>query len=60
MRILFFTMLTFFGLNVSADDHMREVKTANPFIEMHPKAVQSAADAYYKAVEDNVFNGGSL
>ena len=36
---------------------MRDVKTANPFIELHPKAVQPAADAYYKAVEEKVFNG---
>ena len=57
MRIMFFTMMAFFGANALADDHMRDVKTANPFIEMHPKAVQPAADAYYKAVEEKVFNG---
>ena len=50
-------MLACFGVNVLADDHMRDVKTANPFIELHPKAVQPAADAYYKAVEEKVFNG---
>ena len=50
-------MLACFGVNVMADDHMRDVKTANPFIELHPKAVQPAADAYYKAVEEKVFNG---
>ena len=57
MRIIFFTMIAFFCANALADDHMRDVKTANPFIEMHPKAVQPAADAYYKAVEEKVFNG---
>ena len=50
-------MLACFGVNALADDHMRDVKTANPFIELHPKAVQPAADAYYKAVEEKVFNG---
>ena len=50
-------MLACFSVNALADDHMRDVKTANPFIEMHPKAVQPAADAYYKAVEEKVFNG---
>ena len=50
-------MLACFGVNALADDHMRDIKTANPFIELHPKAVQPAADAYYKAVEEKVFNG---
>ena len=50
-------MLACFGVNALADDHMRDLKTANPFIELHPKAVQPAADAYYKAVEEKVFNG---
>ena len=54
MKVL---LLACFGVNALADDHMRDVKTANPFIEMHPKAVQPAADAYYKAVEEKVFNG---
>ena len=57
MKVILFTMLACFGVNALADDHMREVKTANPFIELHPKAVQPAADAYYKAVEEKVFNG---
>ena len=57
MKIILFAMLACFGVNVLADDHMRDVKTANPFIELHPKAVQPAADAYYKAVEEKVFNG---
>lgn len=57
MKTILFAMLAYFSVNALADDHMRDVKTANPFIEMHPKAVQPAADAYYKAVEEKVFNG---
>lgn len=57
MKVILFAMLACFGVNALADDHVREVKTANPFIELHPEAVQSAADAYYKAVEEKVFNG---
>lgn len=57
MKAILFAMLACFGVNALADDHMRDVKTANPFIELHPKAVQPAADAYYKAVEEKVFNG---
>ena len=57
MKVLLVATLACFGGNALADDHMRDVKTANPFIEMHPKAVQPAADAYYKAVEEKVFNG---
>ena len=57
MKVILFAMLACFGVSALADDHVREVKTANPFIELHPEAVQSAADAYYKAVEEKVFNG---
>ncbi len=57
MKVTLFAMLACFGVNALADDHMRDLKTANPFIELHPKAVQPAADAYYKAVEEKVFNG---
>ena len=57
MKVILFAMLVCFGVNALADDHMRDLKTANPFIELHPKAVQPAADAYYKAVEEKVFNG---
>tara|TARA_B100000925_G_scaffold133427_1_gene99733 strand:+ start:262 stop:654 length:393 start_codon:yes stop_codon:yes gene_type:complete len=57
MKVILFAMLACFGMNALADDHMRDLKTANPFIELHPKAVQPAADAYYKAVEEKVFNG---
>ena len=44
MKALLFAMLAFFGANALADDHVREVKTANPFIELHPEAVRAAAD----------------
>ena len=57
MKVILFAMLACFGVNALADDHMRDLKTANPFIELYPKAVQPAADAYYKAVEEKVFNG---
>ena len=40
-----------------ADDQMREVKTANPFVALHPEAQQEATAEYYVAVENNVFNG---
>lgn len=40
-----------------ADDQMREVKTANPFVALHPEAQQEATAEYYEAVENNVFNG---
>jgi|TARA_B100002051_G_C16346124_1_gene444115 AhpD family alkylhydroperoxidase len=57
MRFTFLAVVAFFVVNAVADDHMREAKTANPLIEIHPKAVQPAADVYYKAVEEKVFNG---
>ena len=57
MKVILFAMLACFGVNALADDHMRDLKTATPFIELHPKALQPAADAYYKAVEEKVFNG---
>ena len=57
MKVILFAMLACFGVNALADAHLRDLKTANPFIELHPKAVQPAADAYYKAVEEKVFNG---
>jgi AhpD family alkylhydroperoxidase len=45
------------GTFVQAEDEMRDVKTANPFILLHPESQQAAAEAYYAAVEKNVFNG---
>ena len=40
-----------------ADDQMRDVKTANPFVALHPEAQQEATAEYYEAVEKNIFNG---
>ena len=46
------------GASVFAEEEaMRDVKTANPFILLHPDSQQAAAEAYYAAVEKNVFNG---
>lgn len=36
---------------------IREAKTGNPIIELHPSANQEATQAFYLAVEKNVFNG---
>ena len=36
---------------------IREAKTGNPIIELHPSANQEATQAFYLAVEQNVFNG---
>ena len=44
MKVILFAMLACFGVSALADDHVREVKTANPFIELHPEAVQPAAE----------------
>ena len=41
--------------SVSSD--IREAKTGNPIIELHPSANQEATQAFYLAVEKNVFNG---
>ena len=46
-----------FSCSAIADDQMREVKTANPFVALHPAAQQEATAEYYEAVERNVFNG---
>ena len=51
---LFFTVM---AMNVHADETMRDVKTANPFVPLHPAAQQDATADYYEAVEKNVFNG---
>ena len=40
--------------SVSSD--IREAKTGNPIIELHPSANQEATQAFYLAVEKNVFN----
>ena len=57
MRLLLSACLFLFTATVFAEDTVREVKTANPFIALHPEAQQAAAAAYYEAVEKNVFNG---
>ena len=57
MRFLMVFCLLFTGSQAFAEDAMRDVKTANPFILLHPESQQSAAEAYYAAVEKNVFNG---
>lgn len=36
---------------------IREAKTGNPIIELHPSSNQEATQAFYLAVEKNVFNG---
>ena len=41
----------------SVSSAIREAKTGNPIIELHPSANQEATQAFYLAVEKNVFNG---
>ena len=57
MRFLMVFCLLLAGSQAFAEDAMRDVKTANPFILLHPESQQAAAEAYYAAVEKNVFNG---
>ena len=57
MKIFIVLGLFLTGTLALAEDDMRDVKTANPFILLHPESQQMAAEAYYAAVEDNVFNG---
>ena len=57
MKYLLTVILLVMCTNVSADDAMREVKTSNPFVALHPAAQREATAEYYKAVENNVFNG---
>ena len=61
MKVLirWIAVLTSAGFMVTAyaDGKMRDVKTAIPFILLHPDSQQAAAEAYYAAVEKNVFNG---
>ena len=49
------------SVSVLADGHnnsdIRETKSGDPMVSLHPTANQAAAAAYYKAVEQNVFNG---
>ena len=58
MRFLMVLCLLLMGASAFAEDEaMRYIKTANPFILLHPESQQAAAEAYYAAVEKNVFNG---
>jgi len=57
MRFLMILCWLLAGTFVQAEAEMRDVKTANPFILLHPESQQAAAEAYYAAVEKNVFNG---
>ena len=58
MRFLMVLCLLLTGVSAFAEEEaMRDVKTANPFILLHPESQQAAAEAYYAAVEKNVFNG---
>jgi AhpD family alkylhydroperoxidase len=57
MKYLVTTIFLVISANVFADDAMREVKTSNPFVALHPAAQQEATAGYYEAVEKNVFNG---
>ena len=57
MRFLIILCWVLAGTFVQAEDEMRDVKIANPFILLHPESQQAAAEAYYAAVEKNVFNG---
>lgn len=57
MRVLLILCLSLLSAVALADDEMRDVKTANPFILLHPESQQAAAEAYYAAVEKNLFNG---
>ena len=57
MRFLMVLCLFLIGTSAFAEEEKRDVKTANPFILLHPESQQAAAEAYYAAVEKNVFNG---
>lgn len=57
MKTFFGFIFLMFAMVSVADEQMREVKTANPFVALHPSAQQEATAAYYSAVEKNVFNG---
>ena len=39
------------------EGNIRDTKTGNPMIALHPFSAQKAAQAYYSAVEKHVFNG---
>ena len=60
LKFVLATLLSAVFSVVIADDHsktvVREAKTANPLIMLHPSANQAATAAYYAAVEKNIFN----
>ena len=60
-KLILISILSF-ALAAVADEgsvisDIREAKTGNPIIELHPSANQEATQAFYLAVEKNVFNG---
>ena len=58
MRFLIVICLLLTGALAFAEEKaMRHAKTAKPFILLYPESQQSATEAYYAAVEKNVFNG---
>ncbi len=58
MRALTIILGLFFCVSgVFSDEKIREAKVGNPIILLHPESQQASADAYYRAVEKNVFNG---
>ena len=57
MRLVLAACLFLFTATAFSEDAVLEVKTANPFIVLHPESQQASAAAYYEAVEKNVFNG---
>ena len=57
MFIILNCLVICFSSFTLANDQMRDVKTANPFVALHPEAQQEATAEYYEAVENNVFNG---
>ena len=62
MQNLYLSLFLSVALAAVADEgsvisDIREAKTGNPIIELHPSANQEATQAFYLAVEKNVFNG---
>ena len=57
MKYLITLIFTVMAINVHADEKMRDVKTANPFVTLHPAAQQDATADYYEAVEKTYLMG---
>ena len=51
MKYLIPLIFAVMAMNVQADETMRDVKTANPCVALHPAAQQDATADYYEAVE---------